>query len=161
MAVYTVHEPPIRPGDSRPDPVRFAFVRDGFHFWAFVAPPLWMLWHRLWLVFFGYLVLGAALAALFWATGTGSGARMTIMLLIGLLVGLEAPTLRRWTLTRRRWREVGIVVADNAQAAERRFFDGWDVPGPAPAQPLRPAMSFKTPPANPVLGLFPDPGRRP
>ena len=25
---------------------RFVFVRDGFHFWAFLLAPLWMLRHR-------------------------------------------------------------------------------------------------------------------
>ena len=35
---------------GRRDPERFVFVRDGFHFWAFLLAPLWLLWHRLWLV---------------------------------------------------------------------------------------------------------------
>ena len=49
MATFTVHEPPPRKSEETASPVRFAFVRDGFHFWAFVLGPLWMLWHRLWL----------------------------------------------------------------------------------------------------------------
>ena len=54
MAVYTVHEPP--PKRTRPrDPERFVFVRDGFSFWAFLLAPLWLLWHRLWLVLLGYI----------------------------------------------------------------------------------------------------------
>ena len=35
MAVYTVHQPPLRATDAAPDPQRFVFVRDGFYFWAF------------------------------------------------------------------------------------------------------------------------------
>jgi hypothetical protein len=46
MAVYTVHEPPMKAEQSQPDPERFVFVRDGFSFWAFLLPPLWMLWRR-------------------------------------------------------------------------------------------------------------------
>ena len=37
----------------------------------------------------------------------------------------EAATLRRFTLGRRRWRNVGIVVGDDMETAERRFFDAW------------------------------------
>ena len=33
------------------------FVRDGFHFWAFLLAPLWLLVHRLWLALLGYLGL--------------------------------------------------------------------------------------------------------
>ena len=54
MPVYTVHEPPMRGLPSVPDAERFAFVRDGFYFWAFLFAPLWMLWHRMWLVLVGY-----------------------------------------------------------------------------------------------------------
>mgnify|MGYP003424990489 CR=1 FL=1 len=30
MAVYTIHEPPLRKGETSPDPDRFVLVRDGF-----------------------------------------------------------------------------------------------------------------------------------
>src|SRR5882757_8578104 len=50
MAIYTVHEPPLKGDQTQPDPERFAFVRDGFSFWAYLLTPLWMLRHRLWLV---------------------------------------------------------------------------------------------------------------
>ena len=56
MAVYTVHEPPLR-GAPAPDPERFVFVRDGFSFWALLFGPLWMLRHRMWLVLLGYVLL--------------------------------------------------------------------------------------------------------
>ena len=47
MPVFTVHAPvdAVRRADSD----RFVFVRDGFHFWAFLFGPLWFIWHRLWL----------------------------------------------------------------------------------------------------------------
>ena len=32
-------------------------MRDGFHFWAFLLAPLWMLRHRLWLEFIAYVLL--------------------------------------------------------------------------------------------------------
>ena len=56
MSVYTVHEPPRRAGAAAADVERFAFVRDGFSWWAFLLAPLWMLRHRMWLVLIGYVV---------------------------------------------------------------------------------------------------------
>ena len=52
-------------------------------------------------------------------------AASVIGLLIALLVGLEAGTLRRFTLTRRGWKNVGVVSGDDLEDAERRFFDAW------------------------------------
>ena len=40
---------------------RFAFVRDGFHFWAALLGPLWLAWHRLWLALIGWIVVMAAI----------------------------------------------------------------------------------------------------
>ncbi len=58
MPVYTVHEPPRRESDAdMAHTSRFVFVRDGFHFWAFLLAPFWMLRHRLWLEFIAYLLI--------------------------------------------------------------------------------------------------------
>ena len=46
-------------------------------------------------------------------------------LLLALLMGFEAASLRRWTVSRRNWRQLDIVVADDEETAERRFFDRW------------------------------------
>ena len=57
MPTYTVHAP--QPGwtnDASRAPEQFVFVRDGFHFWAFVLAPLWLLLHRLWLALLIYVV---------------------------------------------------------------------------------------------------------
>src|SRR5436190_18518195 len=112
MAVYTVHEPPMRRYDISGDPDRFVFVRDGFSFWAFLLGPLWMLRHRMWLVFFGYLLLMAALETAFRLVGSSFAQRVIAGLLVAALIGLEAPTLRRFTLARSKWRNVGIIVGD-------------------------------------------------
>jgi hypothetical protein len=160
MSVYTVHEPPQGRDEAIADPLRFRFVRDGFHFWAFVFGPVWMLFHRLWLVFILYVVFSAALHTGFWFAGASVGTKFFVGLLVSLLIGLEAPTLRRWTLRRRGWATIGVVAADDSEAAERRFFDAWAKRRPrSPREPLA-ASSFHAPlvqqPA--VLGLFPEPG---
>src|SRR5947199_3769289 len=65
MRIYTVHEPPRRDDELVAHTARFQFVRDGFHFWAFLLAPLWMLLHRLWLEFIVYaLVVGGITFAL-------------------------------------------------------------------------------------------------
>lgn len=175
MAVYTVHEPPLKRDETAPDPERFAFVRDGFSFWAFLLGPLWMLRHRLWLVFTGYVVLTIALQIGLGAIGASSTVMAVVGLLVALLVGLEAATLRRFTLTRRGWKNVGIVVGDDLDAVERRFFDAWvDKPRDdgelrgtsraASAVPIlrRPQGALQVSPQAPgssdVIGLFPEPG---
>src|ERR1043166_6269742 len=61
MPVFTVHEPPRRDDKLLAHTARFQFVRDGFHFWAFLLAPLWMLRHRLWLEFIFYALIVAAI----------------------------------------------------------------------------------------------------
>src|SRR4029077_6103400 len=94
--------------------------------------------------------------------------------LLALLLGFEAASLEHWTLSRRKWRQLDIVVADDEEAAERRFFDRWtgrqrlsgndqpavDRGGPPPTRDV-PGQGFSRPPSPPsdgIIGLFPEPG---
>jgi hypothetical protein len=163
MSVYTVHEPPLRRG-AAPDAERFVFVRDGFSFWAFAFGPLWMLRHRMWLVFLIYVVVSVGLGILIRMSGAAAPTAMLISLLIALLIGLEAGTLRRFTLGRRGWSNIGVVSGDDVEDAERRFFDAWvrgTAAQPVPAAPAAPAGPMPRAPQTPdVVGLFPEPGAR-
>jgi hypothetical protein len=79
--------------------------------------------------------------------------------LLSLLVGFEAASLRRWTLNRRGWRQVGVVVGDDLESAERRFFSWWvsgDRTPPRPAATVPTARA--TLPQQEIVGLFPEPG---
>ncbi len=167
MPIYTVHEPPT--GGTHPVPERFVFVRDGFYGWAALLTPLWLLRHRLWLVF---LIYAVAIIAGTWALrslGVSATGLFWVFALVSLLVGLEASTLRRWTLARRRWRDLGVVMAKDRGEAERRFFDRWSqaaqsqtaqvAPQAAPVMPG--AASRRYPSESGVIGLFPEPGARP
>jgi hypothetical protein len=173
MRFYTVHAPEAYAADLRATD-RFVFIRDGFHFWAMVFGPLWLIRHRLWLATLGWIVLVAALDAGLVSLGVG---RMTVWLagfMVAILTGLEAASLRRWTLSRRNWRQLDVVVADDEEAAERRFFDRWvsgqrgpsydpltvERGGPPPTRNI-PGQSFSKPPPMPhdsIIGLFPEPG---
>jgi uncharacterized protein DUF2628 len=163
MSIYTVHQPPLDAGAAASEPYRFVFVRDGFSWWAFLLTPLWMLRHRLWLALAIYLVVAAALDAGLRALGASLLTLIVASLLISLLAGLEAGTLRRFKLARRHWRNIGVVTGDDLEDAERRFFDAWIRQAPArrPAAPANaPPSGSAAPPAAPsgVIGLFPEPG---
>jgi len=167
MAVYTVHQPPLRATEAAPDPQRFVFVRDGFYFWAFIATWLWMAWHRMWLVLLIYVVGATAVEGAVYYAGAGSGGAVVVGLLIALLIGIEAGTLRRFTLARRGWKNVGVVSAYDLEDAERRFFADWVRAAPtvrsAPAAPPQnspppPAPLPRMPQSPDVIGLFPEPG---
>jgi hypothetical protein len=173
MPVYTVHAPTTN-GAAFAATDRFAFVRDGFHFWAAILGVLWLAWHRLWLALLGWIALMAIIDLGMVKLGVGAGTILLVDILLALLLGFEAASLERWTLSRRRWRQLDIVVADDAEAAERRFFDRWaarqrglgndqlavDRGGPPPTRDI-PGQSFSKPPPLPhsdIIGLFPDPG---
>lgn len=173
MPVYTVHAPVTSSTDMAAAD-RFAFVRDGFHFWAAVLGVLWLAWHRLWLSLLGWIVLMAAIDFGLLRLGVGGGTILLADILLALLLGFEAATLRRWSLSRGKWRQLDIVVADNQEAAERRFFERWtakqralsndqlaiDRGAPPPTRDI-PGQPFSKPPAPPhrdIIGLFPDPG---
>lgn len=154
MPVYTVHAPP---NEANPD--RYVFVRDGFYVWAMLLGPLWILIQRLWLVLVLYLValgaIGAAIASLHIADGGW------ITILVAILTGLEAGTLWRWTLKRRGYREVGIVVGDNQDMAERQFFHRALARAESAAPAAATVPPVVRPPYSPmpsVIGLFPEKG---
>jgi len=171
MPTYTVHQPPAKNGRAA-DPHRFVFVRDGFHFWAFLLTLPWLIYRRLWLALLGYVLLTATMAVVFYFLRTPSGSQAAIGLLIGVLFGLEAASLRRWTYRRRGWSNIGVVVGDDVEDAERRFFADWvnrpaevtsAPPAPAPiavAPPPPPMPPRNTATNNDIIGLFPQPGRR-
>jgi hypothetical protein len=173
MPVYTVHAP-VTSSTAMAAADRFAFVRDGFHFWAAVLGVLWLAWHRLWLSLLGWIVLMAAIDFGLLRFGVGGGTILLADILLALLLGFEAATLRRWSLSRGKWRQLDIVVADNQEGAERRFFERWtakqralsndqlaiDRGAPPPTRDI-PGQPFSKPPQPPhgdIIGLFPDPG---
>ena len=172
MPVYTVHAPTADNADIAATD-RFAFVRDGFHLWAALLGPLWLAWHRLWLALIGWIVVMIAIDVGMARLGAGGRAIFFTNVLIALLTGFEASSIRRWTLSRRNWRQLDIVVADNAESAERRFFDRWTAKqrllndqsavergAPPPTRDI-PGQPFSRPPPlprNEIIGLFPEPG---
>jgi hypothetical protein len=167
MPTYTVHAPPPREGETTGAPERFRYLRDGFSFWAFLLPPLWLLVRRLWLALLIYVVCYGLLEAGLVFLRVSGTVQLLVAILVGVLIGLEASSIERWTLARRRWKTLGFVVAADEEMAEHRFLAEWakrPQPGaPSPDAPAEPppfgAPLRREPPAgNQVLGLFPEPG---
>jgi hypothetical protein len=161
MSIYTVHVPPAESPAANPE--RFVFVRDGFSFWAFLLGPVWMLWHRLWLVFIVYAAIAVLLQIALHLIDASSLVSFTVGALLALLVGFEAATLRRMTLSRRGWASAGTVVGDDVESAERRFFDAWLHGNPQrSASSIAPSVrgGAASAPAreSDIIGLFPQPG---
>jgi hypothetical protein len=165
MTVYMVFEPQAADGDPVRRAERTVFVRDRFTWSAFLFAPFWLLRHRLWLAFVGYGVTVVAVLAALRLAGVRGNALLLALALIHLLVAIEAAVLRRRKLVRRGWRELGIVIGDDLEEAERRFFDS------DAAQPLargevvterpRPPAPPRPHAAGDVIGLFPQPGASP
>jgi hypothetical protein len=158
MPTYTVHAPPPPEGQSAPE--RFVFLRDGFHFWAFIAPTIWLLVYRQWLALVIYLVgTAAVVGGLVWLKA-GTAAVVGAALCFSLLLGFEAATVRRWTFARRGWTMLGFVVGQDVDEAERRFFDRWSgrVQPPSPEPPVPPSTPSRRDTSRDVIGLFPTPG---
>ncbi|RUM98573.1 DUF2628 domain-containing protein [Pseudaminobacter arsenicus] len=156
MASYVVMEPPGRSADA---PADAKLVRDGFSLIAFLVPPLWLIWHRLWIE----AALAFAAALILTALGEVAGfglAGSLLSLLVSLYVGLEGPALRLAAYRRRGWREWGVVDADTASDAEMRYLGEADL-SQHEAEPLAvpTPQAVRPKPAAPALGLLHYPGR--
>ncbi|MFD0460804.1 hypothetical protein ACFQY9_01805 [Microvirga aerilata] len=78
-------------------------------------------------------------------------------LLLQSLIGLEANSLRRWTLARHGRPAVDAVTAADRDEAESKAFARWLDAKPAPLPRPAPAPALSTPRrSEPVIGLFPD-----
>jgi hypothetical protein len=168
MSIYTVYQPPLRAADAFPDPERFVFVRDGFSFSAFLLAALWMLWHRMWLVLVLYVAVALGAETAMYYAGVPAAIIASIGLVASVFLGIEAATLRRFTLTRGGWKDVGIVSGHDQQDAEQRFFDAWvraatgkrAEPAAHPPNPISSPVP-RMPQSPDVIGLFPNPGANP
>ena len=157
MASYVVMEQPGRQGAAD-----VAFLRDGFSWTAFLFPPLWLLWRRLWmeallvLLAFG---LFAALGDFGWPL---AGSLLTLA--VSFYCGLEGPNLHVGALRRCGWREWGALEAKSLADAEIRYAESASMdekPAMPDASYLVPRAAAPMRPAHPglVLGLGHLPGR--
>ena len=156
MARYTVHAPLGADGLEHA-----VFLRDGFRVPAFLFSAFWLIWQGAWR---SALLVGTVFIAFFalaFVLKLPPAAEFGGVFLLMLLLGFEGSNLIRWELGRKGLNEIGLVVGDDSDEMERRFFadmlgDGilGDKPANSPELPAQRA-SFGTPSA--ILGLFPGP----
>jgi Protein of unknown function (DUF2628) len=171
MPAFAVLEPPGHADTVIGRADRFIFLQEKFGLSAFLFGPLWMMWQQLWLELLVYLPGLAAIGSGLYVLGVGWPAMILIFGLIHLLLGLEAMTLVREMRLRHGWHDCGIVIADDLDLAERRFFGDrvaglaarTAVPGttagsPGFSAPLPPSSPHRGPHGPDVVGLFPEPG---
>ena len=162
MRLYTVYLP--QGGGVTPGALALEgaiFVREGFHFWAFLLGPLWCLWRGLWLPALAVLALSAVLMGIGRAFQLSSETQILTGIVLALLIGLEAANLRRFGLRRRRYVEHASIAAGNLAEAEAIFF-GHAVPSQPEPKPASPPPAAETgipkrgPMGEEVVGLFPE-----
>jgi len=158
MSTYIVMEPP-RPNRSEASD-KAVFVRDRFAFLAFLVPPLWLLWHRLWIEAALAFAVALGLAALGEVAGFGATGSL-LSLLVSIYVGLEGPALRLAALRRRGWREWGAVEADDISDAEIRYLNEAAGTEAAVGEEIVRPVASSLPVARPAqtLGLVQYPGK--
>lgn len=109
MTVYSVYE--------RSDEIAPVVVPEKFSWTAAILPPVYALYHGLWLGLFFYVAAVVVLAAT--SLWIGGEAVAWLYLLLALLMGFEAPGFRRKRLEKLGWTYRGDVVAPGQDLAMR------------------------------------------
>ena len=131
VEVYTIHEPPDAPADRIDRAEQLVFLKDGFSWGAFLFGPFWLAARGEWAGLAAYIAAVIVLSALFGLISENPSWITLAILALNLFLGFEAASLRRWSLERAGWTELGAVSSRNAAECERRFFETW-----LPGQPV-------------------------
>lgn len=139
LRLYSIHLPPPYSARGRePDA-----LREGFSLIAFLLTVAWALANRLWI---RAGVLGAVIGVLL-GIGSVAGLNVAGLAVVTLAImawaGMEANDWLRTDLAKRGWREVGVIAAENEDAALRRYGDLASLippasPGPPPGDAAAP-----------------------
>jgi hypothetical protein len=159
--IFLVFEPKDGLGNARTleGAERVVFLCEKFSWPALFFGPFWLGWHRLWLAIVLWIVAFFALAVLTMSLGYPGSVIFTAFVVPSLIAAFEATALRRRKLLRRGLRDAGVVIAEDIEIAERRFFADWARRAEtAPAERAAPPGSAPPLEPSPVLGLFPQPG---
>lgn len=125
VSAFTVHEPPLAGGTKLERAENLLFVGDGFSWRTALFSPFYFIVAGQWLAFAVYAAAAVIASLLLQAIGAGNQWMAVILLVLNVIAGFEATALKRWSLGRRGWQEVGTVSGRGEEDAERRFFDVW------------------------------------
>lgn len=162
MASYRVFEFPHALPQKKAAGEDVRFIRDGFSFLALVFPTIWLLWQRLWIAFALFVMLMAAFV--FIADKISPLLVVLLNALVGLYLGLEGTNLKSLKLKNKGWQEVDVIIANDEEEAEVRFFSKRmnehavreeNVPTPETGPPLQARTPVLTQKKRSVIGGFP------
>ena len=119
MRVYTVH---LRHRGLNPDN-DIVLVSEGFCWGACVLSLIWALWHRMWLVVLGLVIVSVVLNIMVYMLGMDETTGYFLNIGIAILIGLVANDIRRWSLARLGFVDSGVALGDNQDDALARFLD--------------------------------------
>ena len=161
MAIYSVYLPPEAGNDasvptmSDADIDRIAFLPDGKALLALIAPAIWLIWQRLWLILAVYVLAMVALVVLAQFGNSQLGSFLSV--LPGLFLFLEGREMIHRRYERQGWRFDGVIEAGDEKTAELRYFSDQDY-APKPAKPEKQAAPLFAKPIKQVapFGLFPE-----
>lgn len=120
MRFYTVH---VRHRGLDPDR-DLALVKEGFSWPAFFFSLIWALYRRLWLAAAGLLAAVLALEGLTAVSGLDPATGTVLSLGLSAAFGWLGNDLARRKLERDGFAFMGVVAADDPDAALKRFLDG-------------------------------------
>jgi hypothetical protein len=112
--IYTVHLL------DNADPV---LVKQGFSWPAFFLAVPWALFHRMWWVAAGFVVLQIILGVVFSEAGFNDMQQAIISFILAIIIATSADELRRYALTSRGYVLTDVVVEENSERALRRFLE--------------------------------------
>ncbi|WP_424983337.1 DUF2628 domain-containing protein [Maritalea sp. S77] len=142
MRLYSIYEKAV---DGDED--EMVVVADKFHWLAALLTPIWCIVHLMWLELLAYV--GVAFILGFVTFFVGEDASWWIGIMVAILIGLEASSIRGRFLERKGYVLKAIVPSSsNDDAAYRylatRVFAQKHKPAPAP-QPSAPFLSAERP----------------
>jgi len=175
MKIFSIHHKEVDPALILSEGLETRFVKEGISWTALILAPVWLIFHRMWLVLLGMIVLYGIFGFAAKAIGLDSVTSLGLVLIVNIIMALEGNNLRRWTLERAGYQEIGVVTGRSLEHCERRFFESLLDPHRKLAQRdelnlatttqsvhttlagLRPTM----PETESVVGLFPEPDPKP
>jgi len=172
MKIFSVHHKSTEPALILSEGLETRFVKEGISWTAVFFAPLWLFFHRMWLVLFATLVLYAIAIVAAEAVGLDAGPALSLVLVVNIIIALEGNNLRRWTLKRAGYQEIGVVTGRSLEHCERRFFESLLDPYKKlpqrqdlhPTSGIQSTLATLRQPAKEserVVGLFPEPDPKP
>ena len=155
MASYRIYVPKnARQAGSRDDGP--TLVADGFCWSASLLGPLWCIWQKTLIGLAAWLATAVAMTAIIYVTKMSATSSFLIVVLALLAFGFEANVLRARSLERRNMSLADIVIADDVEQAEMKFFqrDRSAQNAQTSMWPIRSTAENRTV----GIGLFPDHG---